>query len=122
MDRNNDRPIENRCGVDFDNYGYYLMSVIGTRNECIIAAENRGINLYDWYPDPHHNQAWNLIGALPSESALNAWLNCRDLPDGSLCEKPGTLIIFWALHPRTGEIVIKSAATKNTAWHNETNQ
>jgi hypothetical protein len=122
MGRNTDRPIENRYGVDFDNYRYYLMSVIGSRDECIIAAENRGVNIYDWYPDPHHDRAWNLIGTLPSESSLNAWLDNRDFANGEISTEPGTLIIFWELHPRTGEIVIKPATTKNTAWHNETNQ
>jgi hypothetical protein len=63
-----------------------------------------------------------VIGVLPNESSLNTWLLKRDSPNGEMSQKPGTLIVFWELNPKTGERAIESAVTKNTAWHHETNQ
>lgn len=102
--RNNNRPIENRCGIEFYDYKFYLLSVVGDRDDCILAAENRGINLYDWYPDPHMDKGWNLIGVLPTSAPLDIWMAETD-PNPPGGYRDGSLVIYWQLNETTGEIV-----------------
>lgn len=101
---NNNRPIENRNGVEFDNYKFYMLSIVGYLDECILAAKNHGVNIYDWYQDPHHDEMWNLIGVLPSSAALDVWMARTD-PNPQGGYPHGSLVIFWEMNQYTGMLI-----------------
>jgi hypothetical protein len=99
------RPIENRCGIDFDQYRCFMMSITGDRNQCIIACENRGVNLYNWYPDPHLAEGWIMVGVLPNSSPLDLWAWDRPETPKDGVYPAGTLMVFWELDLSTGCIL-----------------